>query len=637
MKIQMTTLLAMAIAAAIPFAGSAANKPALGVRDMAVAPAQSQSDRVQRIIVNYREGSLARRNAKAATAVINQTLSRTGLSAQALGGGGVRHMRKLATGHDLVKLPVAVDRVTANALIQQIAANRDVLSVEVDEIKRVVASPVKPAAAANDTYYTGYQWHFQKPDGNTDGFATAPNRGGANVADAWDLSTGVGITVAVLDTGITAHPDLDTSLADAGYDFITDGWVSGRGSDGRASGGWDLGDWTWQYPDPPSWCPFERQFNDSSWHGTHVAATVGAELTNNAAGMAGIAYGAKVLPVRVLGHCGGFTSDIVDGLVWASGGAVPGVPDNQNPAQVINLSLGSGGACSSAEATAVADALARGVVVVAAAGNSNQDAANHAPSNCPGVISVAASGITSARAAYSNYGPSVHIAAPGGGGGVDGNPGGYIWQAWNSGLTTPTPLEELNINADYIGMTGTSMASPHVAGIVALMQSARLNAGQELLHADSILTYLLETVTPFAVTPSVGQPIGPGIVNAAAAVVRATCEGDDCTPPPPPPTPIFNRTPIKGLSGGSATWVLTVPAGAKGPLSIMTSGGKGDLTLLVHQGEAPDNNADWALRSARRGNSETVRINNLQPGEYYIRLIDAPKAYSGVTLRAIHK
>jgi len=634
-------LIALAIAAVLPFAASAA-QPQLNVRDVVASNAQGQRHPVRRIIVNYREGSLARSNPAAATTAINRALSRSGLSAQALGGRGVSHVRKLGTGHDLFKLPAAVDRVTANSILSQIAASRDVVSVEIDEMRRRTASPVKPAAAPNDSYYTGWQWHFQKPDGNTDSNATAPNRGGANVADAWDMADGREIVVAVLDTGITAHPDLDTSLAHFGYDFISDAFVSGRDTDNRVPGGWDLGDWTAGYPGVADGaCGFPAPNEGSSWHGTHVAATVGAELTNNAAGMAGIAHGASVVPIRVLGHCGGYDSDIADAIVWASGGFLPDeeVYSAELRAHVINMSLGGPGVCTANTAlgAAIADANSRGTVVVVAAGNENENAANYAPANCPGVITVAANGITSARAGYSNYGQRVDISAPGGGGSIDGNPGGYIWQAWNFGATTPIPVEELDITQDYIGMTGTSMAAPHVAGVVALMQSVRLDADLPLLTHDEVLSYLQQTVTPFAVTPPGNQPIGPGIVNAAAAVTRALCVGDDCTPAAPPPSPIFNKVPINGLSGGSGTWVLTVPAGVTGTLSIITSGGKGDLTLLVHPGEAPEDNADWSRRSARRGNSETVRIKNPQAGEYYIRLIGEPRSYSGVTLRANHR
>jgi len=630
-------VLAAAIAAAIPFAAAAAN---LGVHEAVMTPAQSQADPVVRFIVNYREGALARNNPAVAVAGINRALSRSGVSLQA--AGSVSHLRTMGTGHDLFKLPAAVDRATANAILAQIAADRDVVSVEVDEIMRRTGSPVMaPAAAPNDPFSLGWQWHFQRPDGNTDSNATAPNRSGINAIDAWDMADGTGTVVAVLDTGITQHPDLDSSLGDAGYDFITDGWVSGRGTDDRAPGGWDLGDWTWLYPNPPSWCG--AIFDDSSWHGTHVSATIGAELTNNNAGMAGIAHGGKVLPVRVLGHCGGFLSDIADAIVWASGGSVPGVPANDNYAHVINMSLGGGGACTagSVMGMAVADAISRGTTVVAAAGNSSSDTANFQPASCPGVIAVASTGISSARASYSNYGQRVDISAPGGGGGVDGSPGGYIWQAWNFGLTTPIPVEQLDIDADYLGMGGTSMAAPHVAGVVALMQSARLAAGNPLLTPSEALTIMQDTVTSFAITPPSNQPIGPGIVNAAAAVAAVACEDEECElpepPPPPPATEIFNRTPVTGLSGGTgseAMFMLQVPANVRGPVSIITNGGSGDVALYVRYGEEPTADV-YDARSARRGNSETVRFTSPQAGTYFIMLRGEPRDYSNVTLRAV--
>src|SRR5690606_18508578 len=125
-------------------------------------------------------------------------------------------------------------------------------------------------------------------------------------------------------------------------------------------------------------------------------------LTNNAKGIAGVAYGAKVVPIRVLGKCGGSVSDIVDAMEWASGGSVSGVPTNANPAEVISMSLGGGGACGSFQ-TAVNHARSRGTVVIVAAGNENQNVANSSPANCSGVIAVAATTPSGSRASYSNY------------------------------------------------------------------------------------------------------------------------------------------------------------------------------------------------------------------------------------------
>src|SRR5690606_25389815 len=407
-------------------------------------------------------------------------------------------------------------------------------------------------------------------------------------------------------------------------------------TDDRVPGGWDLGDWTIGYPGAEG-C---RQRN-SSWHGTHVAGTAGAQLTDNAVGMAGVAYNARILPVRVLGHCGGYESDITDAIIWAAGGTVEGVPANPNPAHVINLSLGGEGPCSAGEAAAIAQANALGAVVVVAAGNESMNVSNASPANCPGVIAVAANGVTSRRAYYSNFGAGITISAPGGG--VYANDGsggaqiydGFVWQARNPSLTTPTPLEEINPVTAYGGSAGTSQAAPHVAGVVALMQGARLDAGLPLLTPEEVTAILQSTVTAFTVAPGASQPIGPGIVNAAAAVAKAIeppCEVD-CDPDA---TPIGNGVALSGLSGAAGSEVLYsihVPAGA-GPLSITTSGGSGDVTLLVSLGEEPTE-ADAQYRSARPGNNETVRVNAPQAGTYYIKLVGA-RAYSNVRLVARH-
>ncbi|TDK33998.1 S8 family peptidase [Luteimonas terrae] len=624
--------LAVAVAAALTIGGVEAGKTSRSAANVSTDNVEGRVDArpVQRLIIEYRDGSSQKGNRNAVVANVQGAMVRSGLIRGASKASNVTYQRKLATGHELVRLAHGLDRVEADALVRQIAADPNVKSVSVDRFRQIAS--VQPAYVPNDPDFQEYQWHMRAPDGGAT-FDGGPNRGGANVPAAWDLSDGEGITIAVLDTGISAHPDIDTSLADAGYDFITDAFVSGRDTDGRVPGGWDLGDWTINYPGA-STC----QQRNSSWHGTHVAGSAGAQLTDNGISMTGVAYGAKHLPVRVLGHCGGAEADIVDAIIWAAGGEVAGVPTNQNPAQVINLSLGGSGPCSSAEADAIAQANALGATVVIAAGNSNGDVANFSPANCPGAIAVASNGVTSARAYYSNYGAGIDISAPGGG--VYANDGsggtqiydGFIWQAKNPGTTTPTPSDE--IAEDYAsGSAGTSQASPHVAGVVALMQSARLAAELPLLTPVEVLDILKQTATPFTVTPAANRQIGPGIVNAGAAVLKAIeppCEVD-CAPPA---TPILNGTPVRSLSGatGSETlYSIEVPAGVTGPLSITTSGGSGDVSLHVSRDEAPEATGMW--NSTRPGNSETIRINAPAAGTYYIKLAGT-RAYANVILQA---
>ena len=632
--------LAIAVIAAIATTGaSAAKKPKFATDTSNLSASLGDQQQFTRFVVEYRDGAMEKANRSAAVAGVNRALSRSGLSKAK--PATASHLRRLATGQEVIKVSRGLDRVEADALLRQLAADPNVAAVYPDRLRQITEAAsrvpsVQPAYVPNDPYFTSDQWHMLAPNG-TATFDGGPNRGGANVPGAWDLADGTGITIAILDTGITAHPDMNTTFADAGYDFISDAFVSGRATDDRVPGGWDLGDWTIGYPGA-STC---TQRN-SSWHGTHVAGTAGAELTDNGVGMAGIAYAANVVPVRVLGHCGGYDTDIADAIVWAAGGTVEGVPANANPAHVINLSLGGSGACPASYSAAVAQANALGAVVVVAAGNSNANVSNFTPANCPGVITVASNGVTSRRAYYSNYGAGIDISAPGGG--VYANDGsggtqiydGFVWQARNPSTTTPTAVGDINPATAYGGSAGTSQASPHVAGIVALMQGARLDAGMALLTPDEVLDILQDTVTPFTVAPSASQPIGPGIVNAAAAVAKAIeppCEVD-CAPDA---TPILNGVAVTGLSGaaGSETlYSIEVPANARGPLSITTTGGSGDVSLLVSFDEEPTA-AEADFRSERPGNNETVRVNTPQAGVYYIKLVGT-RAYSNVRLTARH-
>jgi serine protease len=623
------------------------NTRGMGEAPKVNASGVGESEQFTRFIVRYHDGASSRNNTAAVVKNATTALSRAGLSKARTATGatstvGVTYMRKLATGADLIRLSSKLDRVSAEAFARQLAADPNVAKVTLDRMRHATA---QPAYVPNDPYFSEDHWHFMAPNG-TPTFNGVANYGGSNVSAAWDMADGTGIVIAVLDTGITAHPDVDTSLGDAGYDFITDSYVSGRATDGRAAGGWDLGSWTNTAPwnTDPQCVSASRPPANSSWHGTHVSSTAGAELTDNGVGESGIAHGAKVLPVRVLGHCGGYDSDINDAIVWAAGGHVDGVPDNQNPAQVINLSLGGTGACAADDdaALAVAQAKALGAVVVVSAGNSNADASGYSPASCPGVITVASNGVTSKRAYYSNYGSTVEIAAPGGGVYAnDGSSGsqaydGFVWQALNPGTTTPVPVGQINANTAYGGMAGTSQAAPHVSGIVALMQGARLDADLPLLTPDEVLSILQSTAKAPHVTSD--RPIGAGIVDAAAAVTAAVnveepCDPqtEECEPPGPTATPLTNKVPVAGLTGAAGSEALySFEAQAGAVLSIMTYGGSGNVSVYVGLGEEPTTES-YDSKSARAGNSETVRFTAPTAGTYYIKLTGA---YSGLTLVA---
>jgi serine protease len=642
--------LAAALILAVP-AVHASDVPALSAKYVGVSQVDQTYDK---FIVTYKTGTTQRSSSTAALQNVTAALSRAGLDKATVSSAGTSsqavsasYQRKLAVGSDLVRTSRRLNQSEANALMAQIASDPTVSFVQPDFILRPVqdfkapasmkalTATTKPTDASgpytpNDPDYAQFQWNFSNPIG------------GADVNYAWNIADGAGATVAVLDTGITQHPDLDTSLADAGYDFITDHIESGRATDGRVPGGWDTGDWNNvpPYTTAPECRGAPRE--NSSWHGTVVAGEIG-ELTDNGVGLAGIAYNAKVLPVRVLGHCGGDDADISDAIEWASGGHVDGVPDNANVAQVINMSLGiSGLNCSQdpVEANAIQDAIGRGTAVVVAAGNDSADVSQDTPASCPGVVSVASNGITGKLAFYSNYGNGVTISAPGGGiYANDASSGtevddGFVWQAANQG--TQEPIYPADPDEAYEGMAGTSQAAPHVTGTVAMMVGAMKAAGLPALTPAQITDVLVKSARTFPVTEP--QPMGAGIVDAYAAVNLALGNdngggggGDDQA-----------ITLTKGalLSGQSSTgngilYAINVPAGAT-TLNLRTLGGSGNVALYVKAGGAPaadGSNADFS--SVKPGTSQAVVIQTPQAATYY--LLVAPQqggSFSNISVLA---
>jgi serine protease len=326
--------------------------------------------------------------------------------------------------------------------------------------------------------------------------------------------------------------------------------------------------------------------------------------------VAGVAYGAKVVPVRVLGQCGGYTSDIADGIIWASGGTVSGVPNIAARAQVINMSLGGGGACDTTSQSAINSARSRGTVVVVAAGNENQNASNSNPANCAGVIAVAATNKSGGKASYSNYGTIVDVAAPG------GDSGAAILSTLNAGTTTP--------GADnYVGYMGTSMATPHVAGVVALML-----AKNPALTPDDVEAKLKSSARAF---PAACSGCGAGIVDASAAVDAATGVTGGTTMSETESNNTISTGNVVSTSGTTVNgnmssssdtdyFKVTVPAG-KTLSATLTPNSSSDYDLYIYNSAGTQvtssTNGTGAVDSASASNTGTTAVTAYVRVVYY--------------------
>ncbi|WAP53445.1 S8 family serine peptidase [Arthrobacter sp. ATA002] len=399
--------------------------------------------------------------------------------AQATGAldASVTELHETAAGSLVVTVDKDLSAADTAAVVDTLAADPTVEYVEPD----VLLLP--SAADPNDPLYPA-QWNLRAAGG------------GANVAAAWNTGIGERQVVAVVDTGITAHTDLNGKVL-PGYDVMSDAEMAADG-DGRDANPRDEGDWY----DAGS-CG-RTVGAASTWHGTHVAGIVAAS-TGNGTGISGVAPDALILPVRAMGTCGGYMSDISDGIVWAAGGTVPGIPVNPTPARVINLSLGGVSTCSPSMQQAVDYAVGRGAVVVAAAGNDAISAHRTQPANCSNVVVVGAGDRDGSRARYSNFGSLVDIMAPGGS--TYGDAAGGIMSTLNSGTSQPAA-------ESYGYYQGTSMAAPHVAGTAALLLAA-----DPALSPAQVEFLLKKTARPL---PGICAPYcGPGLLDAGAALTAA--------------------------------------------------------------------------------------------------------------------
>ncbi len=403
------------------------------------------------------------------------------------------YVRTTAQKATVVTLSSKLTAEQAEKYMATLSSNPSVASVEPDLLRRStarargaatskvaqVAQASNQAVAPNDTLYP-QQWNLH----GTKGLA-AP--------EAWKTAQGAGVTVAVIDSGIVKHPDLDANVL-PGYDFITEPSIA-RDGNYRDSDPTDQGNW-----EEAGVCGADAEASESNWHGTHVAGSIAA-IMNNKRGIAGVAPNAKILPLRALGMCGGYDSDIADAMVWAAGGTVEGVPANSNPAKIINLSLGGEGTCPATYSKAIAEVNKRGAILVVAAGNDGQDASKVAPANCGGSIVVGATDQNGKRSDFSNYGKIVDVSAP----------GSSIMSTVDLGTT-------VSKGAGYTEYDGTSMAAPQVAGVIALMKSV-----DPSLNAERAKQILKQSSKPLTCDVN---GCGSGIVNAASALAMVQGKKD---------------------------------------------------------------------------------------------------------------
>lgn len=415
----------------------------------------------------------------------------------------------------------------AAAMASRLRAQPEVEWVVTNDLERRLALPNDPRFPK--TAGTTGQWWLQPVSGSNLNVAADRMRGVPGVQGAWDTSTGnAAVTIAILDSGITTHPDLSTARYWPGRDFVSEIEYANDGN------GWDTdpsdpGDWVTQadLSDPAfAGCGVE----DSSWHGTTTAG-IAAAASNDGVGVAGVNWTSRVLPVRISGKCGATVGDIVDGMRWAAGLQVLDasnntIPVNPHPARVINLSFGGSSACNAAYQSAIDDLAAVKTVVVAPAGNESGGVTR--PANCSGVVGVAAVNRDGFKASYSNFGPSIQIATVGGDSsqigawGATVNDDGLLTIS-NSGFSTPGA-------GNYVNVFGTSFSTPLVSGVLSLMVSVNPN-----LTTAQLIDGLKRSARPHVTSPVVGvcananpgrcicttSTCGAGLMDAAQALVYA--------------------------------------------------------------------------------------------------------------------
>ncbi|HEY0685169.1 MAG TPA: S8 family peptidase [Steroidobacter sp.] len=467
--------------------------PALGQsREYQGPPRSPPPDTTDQIIVKWRSSAK-----QTLSATASQRASKLANSS----GTAIRHKRRSTPTTEVFKLDHRMSGSELQAVLDRLNADPDVEFAVADKRRQIQQIPSDPLVT-NQWYLLSAQPAATRTD------------------QAWDITTGsAGTVVAVLDTGVRFdHPDLVSKLIREGYDFVSDPL---RAND--MDGGWDE-----DASDPGDWVNQTDRNNavfsgctvrSSSWHGTRVSGLIGAG-SNDGVGLAGAAWGARILPVRVLGKCGGDDSDIIDGMRWAAGLPVENVPPNMNPAKIINMSLGGNDECSAAYQSAVDEITAAGTLIVASVGNDGLPVGT--PANCAGVLGVSGIRHAGTKVGYSNLGPGADIAAPAGNCVNDGPPFSeaapcvyHIQVPLNTGTTGPAT--DGNIQSDAVSRPnfGTSFSAPLVAGAAALMHDVNPR-----LTPAAFTTLLQESAMPF--------PMSSATTTAICRVPTNFVQGGEC-------------------------------------------------------------------------------------------------------------
>ncbi|MFL6603833.1 MAG: S8 family serine peptidase [Steroidobacteraceae bacterium] len=493
-----------------------------------------REDSVHRVIVKLRAPTAG--TATSAT-VQDQALSAHDRVANLAARSGLtmRDSRQIFDRMHVMQLEPASAGQSVDATLARLRADADVEYAVPDERRYIHAVPDDPL------YATGGQWYEQAD-------ATTPSA--VDAQDAWDITTGTpNLVIADLDTGVRFdHPDLlaaaDSGRLLPGYDFVSDAAVANDG-DGRDADASDPGDWI-NSTDTASTKFKDCKVEISSWHGTRTAGILGA-LTNNVRGVAGMTWQGKILPVRVLGKCGGYDSDIIAGMMWAAGMSGTGAPVNSNPAKIINMSLGSTATCPQSYQDVITQLTAMGVLVVVSAGNEGGPV--DSPGNCLGVAVIAGIRHAGTKVGFSSLGPEVAVSAPAGNCvNTTGTCVYSIQTTTNSGTTTPVAADEAytgnqispNTDVPKGPNLGTSFSAPIVSGIAGLMVAAnnnlnscqlisRLKEGSQRFPQTSTTTTTAchvpadssDLQTAECICTLDGKTCGAGMVNALGAVKAA--------------------------------------------------------------------------------------------------------------------